>query len=88
MAYTPLRYAFVGEQEAHGERLLPVAWVVLSRWDHDSGEVEFCVEYLDRAAEVAGEDESFKSLADAERHASERFSIEPHAWREGMPSAG
>jgi hypothetical protein len=39
---TPLRHAFVGgEQEAHGERLLPVAWVMLSRWDHDSGEVEF-----------------------------------------------
>ena len=40
---------------------------MLSRWDHDSGATEFCVEYLDRQTEIAAEDDSFDSLAEAER---------------------
>ena len=73
MAYTPLRHAYVGETKIHGDRLLPVEWVMLNRWDHDSGDIEFCVEYLDRASEIAAQDESFDSLAAAERYATEEF---------------
>jgi hypothetical protein len=60
---------------------------MLSRWDHESGEVEFCVEYLDRATETAAEDESFDSLAEAERHAAEQFDLGLDDWHDGTPAA-
>jgi hypothetical protein len=85
MAYTPLRHAHVGETAIHGDRLLPVEWVLLSRWHHESGAIEYCVEYLDGACEIAGKDASFDSLADAERHAAAEFSVGPDDWHDGFP---
>ena len=86
MAYAPLRHAHVGETAIHGDRLLPVEWVQLSRWDHASGVIEYCVEYLDGACEIAGEDVSFDSLEAAERHAATEFGLRSDDWRDGVPT--
>jgi hypothetical protein len=84
--YTPLRHARVGEAEVSGDRLLPVEWVVLARWEFGTGVTEFCVEYLDAAAEIAGKDAHFHSEEEAERHAASEFGLVPDDWRDGHPS--
>lgn len=86
MAYPPLRHAHIGEKEIHCDRLMPVEWVVLGRFDHDSGVVEFCVEYLDDRTEIAAEDDSSGSLVDAEHYASGQFGLSADDWRDGAPS--
>lgn len=88
MAYRLLRHARVSEVEVHPDRLAPVEWVVLSHWDHDSGETEYCVEYLDSGGGDARDDGSFGSLAEAERHASREFDLTADDWREGGPAFG
>lgn len=85
VAYTPLRHAHIGEKEIHADRLLPVEWVMLSRWDHDSGVVEFCLEYLDDRTETAADDDSFESLEDAEHYATVRFNLSADDWCDGTP---
>jgi hypothetical protein len=54
MTYTPLRYARVGEANSSGDRVRPVEWVVLGRWDLSSGTVQFGVELSDDRAGDAG----------------------------------
>jgi len=87
VAYTPLRHAHVGESDIHRDQLLPVEWVMLSRWDHDSGATEYCVEYLDRQTQIAAEDDSFDTLAEAERHAVKQFNLPADDWHDGVPPA-
>ena len=73
--YTPLRHARIGEATVSGDRLLPVEWVMLARWEFSAGDNEFCVEYLDAAGETAGDDAHFRAEEDAERHAAAEFGL-------------
>jgi hypothetical protein len=75
MAYAPLRHAHVGETAIRGDRLLPVEWVQLSRWDQESGAIQYCVEYLDGACEIAREDVNIDSLEEAERYPATEFGL-------------
>ncbi len=83
--YVPLRYARVGETGISGDRLLPVEWVMLSRWDFDTTETHFCVEYLDSSVQIAGEDTVFRTEQEAERHAIAEFHLAQPEWRDGVP---
>jgi hypothetical protein len=51
MAYSPCVTRTLAKQQSTGDRLLPVEWLLLSRWDHDSGAIKYCVEYLDMESE-------------------------------------
>ena len=85
--YTSLRFAHIGEMTVGGDRLLPVEWVMIARWDFSAGGEEFCLEYLDTAAEIAGEDAHFKTEEEAEQHAAAEFGVRPDDWRDGHPRA-
>jgi hypothetical protein len=85
--YTPLRYARVGEATVSGDRLLPVEWVMLARWEFSSGDDEFCVEYLDAAGETAGDVAHFPAVEEAEQHATAEFGLASDDWRDGHPNA-
>ena len=70
----------------HGDRLLPVEWVMIARWEFASGLTEFCVEYLDASGETAGEDVHLRSEQEAEQHAAAEFGVVHSDWRGGHPT--
>ena len=87
LAYTPLRHAYVGESGVRRDRVMPVEWVMVSRWNPRPQGVEFCVEFLDACGEVAGDDACFRTEQDAERYAAAEFGLTPEDWRDGAPQA-
>jgi hypothetical protein len=83
--YTPLRHAHIGETRVGGDRLLPIEWVMLARWDFGPKGTEYCVEFLDAATEIAGEDAHFPTEEEAEQHAMSEFGLSVAEWRDGPP---